>query len=384
MKIATMAVRMVARRRRLMLRASIPLGFAAFVTVLTLALLGEVSDQIARFERTQLRGELRSETRLGDVTGGYGPADLSGTDLAPGVMISTAYASPAVLETDGQSVLCTVWFTSLKRELEFRGLTHGDAELPASGDAELPMPDDAALHVPGLGTLNLEGIQAVALAEGRPSEAPWVDGRLLILLPWEVLPGAVDSSGLIMTRIVRARGVTPFADEVAEQVAVTLDLSPTGWEEQANERMQQLAIIAAILIGFLTLAGGIAAAPSASIVVRRHGTDFRLLIDTGYSRSRVVRLVTLVSALSGGISALIGAAAAAIFLTIAGLRGGVAPSFLPLFWQSTNPPLAPLAPAAPLLPMIIAIGLAMLVGALSALPAAKVAATIGPHGRLWR
>ena len=152
----------------------------------------------------------------------------------------------------------------------------------------------------------------------------------------------------------------------------------------ARERVRDLWGLGAALVVLLFAAGGAATAPAVGILVRRHTDEFGLLLAMGYRQSYVRMLVVSIGALVSGFTAVVGSVVGGIALAVISGRGGMDPSFLPLYWIEVNPGLNRIFPATPLMPIAIAVGVATVVGALSALPAARHAATIDGHSRLWR
>ena len=397
MKATLLAARMIARRRRMMLRSAIPIGFAAFAFVLSATVLTAVAQELLELERTGLSGELGVRRAAG--ADEIEPAGVEG--MPPELLVSHAWVTPAIVSGPWGTRIAEVWFTDIDEELAFRGL---QPHLPASGNAKwsgalintggIATADDSetgrsvfalTITIPGMGTISTTVLENANLAES----------RMVIMVPWSKTPwntipgtnaGGRDSPGgftAIGTEVIRIRGVQPLdAGELVRWTAET-GLEPTGWASRARHRMRDLWWLFAALAGLLYLAGGAASAPSVGIVVRRYAAEFQLLTATGYSDGYVRRLVAAIGAIGAAITAAVGSVVAAIVLSIASLRGGIDPSFLPLYWLEQNPVLGMLAPGPPVVPAIGAIVVAAGVGAISALPASRVVATMKIHRNLW-
>ena len=92
----------------------------------------------------------------------------------------------------------------------------------------------------------------------------------------------------------------------------------------------------------------------------------------------------MIGAITAALAAAVGAVAGSIILSIASARGGIDPSFLPLYWLEANPALGALVPQPPIVPAVIAVGIATIVGGISALPSTRLVATMKSHRELWR
>ncbi len=379
MNVVTLASRMIARRRRVMLRSAIPLGFAAFVFVIATAVIATVGREVSELERTELTGELQLKRATNpDELAGF-VADVS----SPEVLISHAWVTPTIITAPWGSNIAEVWFTDIDQELAFRHLP--TASLPgvlvSAGRNALPESVGAAtsgsrlnLTIPGAGTISTTVVQTANFAER----------GTVILLPWDQLPEIRAQHATIGTEVTRLRGVRPLDARELEHWATETGLDPSGWESNARRRMRDLRLLCAALIGLLYIAGGAATAPSVGIMVRRYSVEFELLSATGYPLSYVRGLVVTIGAITAGLAAAAGAIAASIILSIASARGGIDPSFLPLYWLEANPTLGVLAPQPPIVPAFIAIGMATVVGGISALPSARLVATMKSHGELWQ
>jgi hypothetical protein len=401
MNAAPLAARMIARRRRMMLRAAIPLGFAAFVFVLAAALLTEVGLALRELERTELSGELGIRR-----AGGLDDTITTGLDrLPPELYVSHAWVTPAIVGGEWGTGVAEVWFTDIGGEMEFRGLQPPPPESEIAGlsgglisTARGGTPD--GLEQPTVIselTVTIPGIQTTAtiLAHGMHL----AERRMVVMVPWQLLPrnelpqpySSDDTPGrdpaggdtTIGAEVIRVRGAEPLGDAEIKRLTAELGLQPTGWAEIARHRMRDLWWLLAAVAGLLYVAGGAASAPSVGIVVRRYAAEFQLLTATGYPRAYIRRLVASLGAIGAGLAATVGSVVAALILTVASMRGGVDPSFLPLYWLERNPELGMLAPGPPILPAIAAIVVAAAVGALSALPASRVVATMKSDRGLW-
>ena len=379
MNVVTMASRMIARRRRMMLRSAIPLGFAAFVFVIATTVIATVGREVSELERTELTGELQLKRAMNpDEFAGF-VADIS----SPEVLISHAWVAPAIITAPWGGSIAEIWFTDIDQELAFRRLPMASrpGTLVSTGRNAAPEGVEAAtpgsgltLTIPGANTISTTVTQTANLAER----------GTVILLPWDQLPEIHGQHATIGTEVIRLRGMAPLDARELEHWATETGLDPTGWESNVRHRMRDLRLLYAALIGFLFLAGGAATAPSVGIMVRRYSVEFELLSAIGYPHSYVRGLVAMIGAITAALAAAAGAIAGAIILSIASARGGIDPSFLPLYWLEANPALSALVPQPPIVPVAIAVGIATIVGGISALPSARLVATMKTHRELWR
>ena len=398
MTLLSLASRMVGRRRRIMLRAAIPLGVASFVLVVVIAVVAAAGAGVREAERTQLRGELAAVAGPGLPPGGedsvlsVSPGEsLLRTDVSDDsreLLISDARVVPAVVRAGTTTLLVSGWYTDVDRELEFRGVSRAEAppgsdELVLITDRRRAEPDldpgaEVVLYTPGL-----EPVQGVVgwIVTGEQAEP-----HLLIPVDLYSQSGStVERGGSPSTRdaglarlpgyrIARVRGVDPLPPDQVAQIRGT-SLSPTGWRQSARERMRPLWLLAVGVAFLLYAAGGFAVAPSVAILVGRYRREFRLLLAIGYRRRYVRRLIAAIGALTGGTTATVGAVAGLVVIAV--MRGrGLASTVLPLFWLSEQPVPSILTPR-PSLPMVAAAILAAaLVGACAALPAVRHAGSM--------
>ncbi|MEE8440457.1 MAG: FtsX-like permease family protein [Spirochaetia bacterium] len=371
MNVVTLATRMIARRRRMMLRSAIPLGFAAFVLVTAAAVVETVGLEVRELERTEMTGELQMKRTAGPDELTQLVAGIS----SPEVLISHAWVAPAIVTGPWGNSIAEVWFTDINQELAFRDLPMPSLQGGLVGTGgDVPPGSGLTLTIPGFKPIQTTVAQTADLAEP----------DTLIMLPWNQLPEVRGQDPTVGTEVIRLRGVEPLDARELEHWAVETGLGPSGWESNVWRRMRDLWWFLAALTGLLYIAGGTATAPSVGIMVRRYSTEFELLSATGYPRAYIRRLVATIGAITAALAAAVGSVAGSVVISIASVRGGIDPSFLPLYWLETNPTLGVLAPQPPIVPAVIAVGLATVVGGISALPSARRAATIGSHGELWR
>ncbi len=379
MNVVTLASRMIARRRRMMLRSAIPLGFAAFVFVIATAVIATVGREVSELERTELTGELQLKRATNpDELAGF-VADVS----SPEVLISHAWVAPTIITAPWGSSIAEVWFTDIDQELAFRHLPMASlpGTLVSTGRNALPEGMEAATPGSGL-TLTIPGADTISTTLAQTANL--AERGTVILLPWDQLPEVRGQHATIGTEVTRLRGVEPLDARELERWATETGLDPSGWESNIRRRMRDLWLLYAALIGLLFVAGGAATTPSVGIMVRRYSVEFELLSATGYPHSYVGGLVATIGAITAALAAAAGAIAGSIILSIASARGGIDPSFLPLYWLEANPALGVLAPQPPIVPAVIAVGIATVVGGISALPSARLVATMKSHRELWR
>ena len=379
MNVVTLASRMVARRRRMMLRSAIPLGFAACVFVMATAVIATVGQEVRELERTELTGELQLKRATN-------PDELAGSVAAissPEVLISHAWVAPTIITAPWGSSIAEVWFTDIDQELAFRNLpTAGlPGTLVSTGRNALPEDMETATQGSGL-TLTIPGADTISTTVAQTANL--AERGTVILLPWDQLPEIRGHHAMIGTEVTRLRGLEPLDTRELEHWATETGLDPSGWESNVRRRMRDLWLLCAAIIGLLFVAGGAATAPSVGIMVRRYSVEFELLSATGYPHSYVRGLVATIGAITAALAAAAGAIAGAIILSIASARGGIDPSFLPLYWLEANPALGVLAPQPPIVPAVLAVGIATVVGGISALPSARLVATMKSHRELWR
>ena len=359
MNVVSLASRMIARRRRIMLRSAIPLGVAAFAFVVTASIVTTVGREVRGLERSELTGELQMRQAAWPDE----PAALVSRVTSPEVLISHAWVTPAIMTSSSGSSIAEVWFTDIDQELAFRGVAKA--------------PDAAGSWL----TLTIPGVAAISATNGQ--HATLAERGMVIMLPWDLLPEIRGQAATIGTEVIRLRGVEPLDAGELEYWAAELGLEPSGWESNARRRMRDLWLLFAAVIGLLYIAGGAATAPSVGIMVRRYSAEFGLLSATGYPRAYVMRLVTSIGAITAALAAAVGSVAGAIVISIVSGRG-IDPSFLPLYWLEANPALGVLVPQPPIVLVAVAVGIATVVGGIGALPSARLVATMNSHRAPWR
>ncbi|MBU8912766.1 MAG: hypothetical protein KOO61_02000 [Spirochaetales bacterium] len=389
MNVVTLAARMIARRRRMMLRSAIPLGFAAFVFVTAAAVITTVGREVHELERTELSGELQTRRATGpDELAGLSVKDVS----SPGVLISHAWATPAIVTDSRGSRIAEIWFTDIDQELAFRRLTLSPPdERSSTGSVELTGVVISTRQSGRLLEAATPGSGLILTIPGADTISTTIAGTVnfaeqgtVIMLSWDQLPSAHGLLPTAGSEIFRLRGVEPLDTRELEHWAAETGLDPSGWVAGARRRMRDLWWLLATLIGLLYIAGGAATAPSIGIVVRRYSAEFELLSAIGYAHGYVRRLVAAIGAITATLAATAGAVVGSIVISVASARGGIDPSFLPLYWLETNPALGMLALRPSIVPVVIAVGIATGVGALSALPSARLVAAGKSRWPLWR
>ena len=388
MNVVTLAARMIARRRRMMLRSAIPLGFAAVVFVTATAVITTIGREVHELERTELSGELQARHTAG-------PDEIVGfvNDISsPEVLISHAWVAPTIVTDSWGSSIGQVWFTDIDQELAFRRLTASPPDERSSTEsAELTgvlisagrSARSAEAATPGSGlTLTIPGADAISTTIARTVN--FAEFGTVIMLPWDQLPKVHGQGPTAGSEVIRLRGVESLDTRELERWAAETGLHPSGWEASARGRMRDLWWLLAAIVGLLYIAGGAATAPSIGIAVRRYSAEFGLLSATGYPHAYVRRLVVAIGAITAAVAGGAGSVAGSIMISIASARGGIDPSFLPLYWLEANPALGMLAPGPPIVPAVIAVGIAAAVGAISAVPSTRLVATIKSRRKLWR
>ena len=383
MTVITLASRMIARRRRIMLRAAIPLGVAAAALVVLAAVTAATAREVQSVERKQLLGELALHRPA--AADEVRPGAFADLREAPGVLISRAWIAPAVVSGDAAAMAATAWFTDLRAEFAFRGIAPVPG-VPAPSQVVIgtgsgmrgemaARPGSAiTVHIPGAEEVRAVVAAVVDTAEPGP----------VVFLPWSLLPGArsgggplpVDALGL---EVVRVRGEEPLGTRSLESIAAT-GLAETGWRTSARSRMRSLLTLALAIAAMLYLVGGVSVAPSVGIVVRRYRSEFGLLAATGYQARYLRRLIITIGAVTGSVAAAIGAVAGMVLVAIVGARGLPAAAVLPAYWLQQNPAVSDLAPMPSTGVALAAVALATVAGACSALPATRRIGTMSPQG----
>jgi hypothetical protein len=365
---------MVARRRKTLLRAVIPLGVASFIAGLTVTIAVTAARDISERERTFTRGEYAAQIRAAPESPALG--ELAGSLSSAGYLVSHAWTGPGLVSGPWGTVPATLWYTDIPAELRFRGLI-GEAESAEARAVLLappasPEPGEVtsiALSAPGLEPV-VTGAVGITVSTG---------GDPVVLLPWEALTRAETGPPPPGSEVLRVRGERPLARDDRAFLTSVDQLSQTGWRSAARLAMRPLW---AIVIGIglvLYLVGAAAAAPALGIIVRRFSSDFTLLLATGYRQSYVRRLVAAMGTMAAAFAGAAGAVAALAVTAILGSRGLSAEAVLPLFWLAEHAVTPTLYPQPQVVIGLAATALAALAGGLSALPAIWLAGSMGSH-----
>lgn len=371
----TLASRIVARRRKMVLRSAIPMGAAAFALVIIAAALGSVERQLQVIERTARGGEFV----FGEDSDGGLPVDTRLLANIPDALVSHARVSPAVVDTLEESFIGEVWFTDIDAELAFRGVqmegsTRNSHSAP-SGAVVSAAQRWPRSHPPANDTVRVtfpDGTRRTALVAGRTALA---EPYPVVLMPWSLLP-PLDDADTAARDVVRVRGAAGPLDDSASEMLRSAGWHATDWNARSRERSEDLRALAAALVGLLYIAGGAGMAPAIAIIVRRYRAEFALITSTGYPPHFVSRVIAWSGAIGSAGGALIGSAVAVLLVAVAALRGPVDPSFLPLYWLAENPSLGSLVVKPQIIPAVVAVAGAALCGAVAALPSARLVGTI--------
>jgi len=370
--VITLASRMIARRRRMILRSAIPIGVAAFASVLVVAVLTGVGDQVRTAERVS-SGELalRRQAAAGtEVSEEW----LDGT-LPEETLVSRALIAPAIVSGLRQTELSQVWFTDLEPEILYRNLpvdeTPSGAVIVAPGDGGTLTPGESLFDGGNdwTNSISVTVPGADPLTVPMPTLAPSAETTTLILVDRHLLPAGLAPDTLVES--VRIRGRSPMKRSVIRRISGQTGLTPTAWRSDSQRDMRELVLLGGVLLVLLFVTGGTASAPSVSLLVTRYRSEFDLLAATGYPAGYLRRLVSMMGSVAAAVTGTFGATAAVILVAVVNIRGGFSPLILPIDWLERNPVIRSITPSPPVWPALVAIGIAAAVGAIAALPASR-------------
>lgn len=423
MRLAKLAVRTV-----LSMRASVTASVAVVALVAgVVTIAGSVIVPLRAMIEETVRVRVLGETTLTGEVAGPGQEALAGDDVDSGEVIgagrtvgagppstdwiaSARRVEPGVLDANGELLLVRVSRVDLAREIEFRRLesfvdadelTEGAAVLLAGGLLATTLSERAVrLETPGERRL----IRITAVGPPAPG------GPELLLHD----PASLSNAGTVL----RFRGRHGPMDRLPT-VLVEAGAAGTGWRARAHEASRPLRRGGAVLAGILTLLAVGTLVPGHLLLVRRARASFSLLHAWGFGRAAIARVVVVMGAFASAAAATVGAGAALGAAAVLNAQARPAASLLPLDLEQqvapllaaspgvTNPSadlLAPpnvdpaggtTAPAAasadtpgpPITPSVgwaaASIAIATLLGAVTALPSSRKAATLGVRRSLW-
>ncbi|MFW6260389.1 MAG: hypothetical protein ACOC6J_02285 [Spirochaetota bacterium] len=400
MRLAKLALRMV-----ISWRGSAYAAVAATVAVIAIATLAAsivVPIRLGVTERFRLQfdGELAATLSPDDA------ASAARESRAAGARVSLAAREAATLEANGELLLVRLARVDLPSELAFRGLTHiVDPAALASVS-----PNDAVLLGSGahrsndgtVGRLATQSDTHLARIVGTAPSGP--HGAELLLHDPRALPGGAVSAAVIH---VRARGTgRVMSRSVREALTAGTSLEPTGWRETAATVLAPVTRTLVLLLGILASLAAGTLLPGQLLLVRRAAESLQLLRAWGFDRGAVARLVVLVGAFSAGLAgtagAGIGLAASAVLnaqerpaatLLPAGTAVELAPVLGAAPWDGAAAEAGPAATArasalgAVVTPSVgwalACVAIATLLGVVTALPSARIAATLDGRRDVW-
>lgn len=411
MRLVKLAARMVVAWR-----GSVYAAVAATVAVTAIATLAASVVGPIRLAVTE-RYRLRFEGELAARLPAHEAERVAREAEAAGARVSLAVRGEATLDSDGDLLLVRLALVDLPAELAFRGLAHvvepEVLEAASPNDAVLlsRSGDGTARAVGRVATPNADRLARIAgSAPAGPRGA-----ELLVHDPAALAPGATDGGAVD----VRVRGIGGRLTRRAREALVArTPLEPTGWREAARAVLAPVSRGLVLLVGILASLAVGTLLPGQLLLLRRAGESLQLLRAWGFPRRAVARLVTLAGAIGAGAAGAAGAGIALAAAAVLNAQGRPASSLLPagtavdlspvlaadtasadtaaagttaaqaagtaVAAAASQPPSALIATVTPSVGWALAcVAIATLLGAVTALPSARIAATLDGRRDVW-
>jgi len=334
----------------------------------------------------------RSRFELGEYAGPV-PAPAAGDRLrglgSTGLLVSASRTAAGVLASPGELLLVRVHRTDLGVELAFRGIADhspaGSESPPSSGDAVLLAPRDGfglRADAPPRWSSDTDRQRAtrpvgrLTVVERASDESATLlvhDATLLDEVEW-----AGDREPTVRVRVRGAAG--PLAGRAAQ--ALPAGLTPTAWREVAAERLRPLRSAMRLLATVLVALATATLVPGQILLANRTAPSLRVLAAWGFAPRMRSRLLVAMGAFASCFASVLGSAVGLGLAAVMNARERPAVSLLP---PDLAERLAPLAVS--VTPSVewagAAAAVAALLGALTALPSAGMAATVTARRNLW-
>lgn len=406
MRLAKLALRMV-----ISWRSSVYAAVAATVAVTAIATLAAsivvpIRLGVTERFRRQFDGELAATLSPEEA------ASAASEARAAGARVSLAAREAATLEANGELLLVRLARVDLPSELAFRGLTRV-VEPPALASVS---PNDALLLDSAanrssdgtVGRLRTQNDAYLARIVATAPSGP--RGAEVLLHDPDALSGGARSEPEIH---VRARGIGGVMPRSArEALTARTALEPTGWRESAGTVLAPVSRSLVLLLGVLASLAAGTLLPGQMLLVRRAAESLQLLRAWGFDRRAVARLVVLAGAFSAGLAGTAGAGMGLAASAVLNAQERPATTLLP---PGTAVELAPVLGAAPwdgaaaeagatttagaaatarasafgavVTPSVgwalACVAMATLLGVVTALPSARIAATLDGRRDVW-